>query len=41
MEAAKVLVIYWHDKGHDATLIYQKLSVRLGHTLLAFSTITD
>jgi hypothetical protein len=32
MEAAKVLVIYWHEKSHDATLVYQKLSTRLGQT---------
>jgi hypothetical protein len=26
MEAAKVIVVYWHIKGHDATRIDQKLS---------------
>jgi hypothetical protein len=39
MDATKVPVIYWHEKGHDATRIYQKLSMRLGHTLPAYSTI--
>jgi hypothetical protein len=41
MEATKVLVICWRAKGHDATRIYQKLSTRLGHTLLTYSMITD
>jgi hypothetical protein len=41
MEAAEVLGIHWHEKGHDATRIYQKLSMRLGHTLPAYSTIMN
>jgi hypothetical protein len=39
--AAKVFVIYWPDKSHNATRIYQKLSTRLCHMLPAYSTITD
>jgi hypothetical protein len=41
MEAAKVLVIYWHEKGHNATRVHQKVSMHLGHTLPADSMITD
>jgi hypothetical protein len=41
MEAAKGLVIYWHENGHDATRIYQKFLTRMDHTLPAYSTITD
>jgi hypothetical protein len=41
MEAIKILIIYWPEKGHDTIRINQKLSMRLSHTLLAYSTITD
>jgi hypothetical protein len=36
MEAAKMLVIYWHEKGHDAIRVYQKLSTCLGHAPAAY-----
>jgi hypothetical protein len=41
MEDAKVLVIYWHEQGHDAIRIYQKLSTHLAHRLPAYSTAKD
>jgi hypothetical protein len=28
MEGAKVLVMYWHEKGHGILKIYQELSAR-------------
>jgi hypothetical protein len=40
MEADKVLVSYRHEKDHDTTRIYQKLSTRLvTGRLLIFSTL--
>jgi histone-lysine N-methyltransferase SETMAR len=40
MEDAKVLVMYWYEKGHGALRIYQKLSARVGGRFPSYSTIT-
>jgi predicted transcriptional regulator len=41
MEDSEALVIYWHEKGHDARTIHRKLSARAGRIGPGYSTVTN
>jgi hypothetical protein len=41
MEDTKVLVMDWHEKGHGALKMDQKLSAHPGRAYPAYSTISD
>jgi hypothetical protein len=41
MDVAKVLIVYWHDKGYSAQTMYQKLQARPVPICPAYSSITN
>jgi hypothetical protein len=41
MDVAKVLVVYWHDKGYSAKTMHQKLQTRPVLTYPAYSSIAN
>jgi len=41
MEVQKALVIYWHSKGHSASIIHAKLKAYDSQLVPGYSTITD